>query len=64
MTRDGDDPAPRPKRPRHARRDDGGPDDGPVLPDVTRDETEAGWGEESARRDDDWYRQERPPHHE
>jgi hypothetical protein len=40
------------------------PSDEPVLPDVSRDETDVGWGDEPARRDDDWYRRERPPHHE
>lgn len=39
-------------------------DDEPVLPSVTRDEREAGWGDEPAERSDDWYRRERPPHHE
>jgi hypothetical protein len=39
------------------------PDD-PVLPDVTRDEQDIGWGDEPAGRDDEWYRRERPPHHE
>jgi hypothetical protein len=36
----------------------------PVLPDVSRDETDVGWGDEPGERDDDWYRRERPPHHE
>lgn len=41
-------------------------EDEPVLPDVSSDEREVGWGEdrESGRRDEDWYRRERPPHHE
>jgi hypothetical protein len=39
-------------------------DDGPVLPDISRDETSEGWGEESERRDAAWYERERPPHHE
>ncbi|WP_375480792.1 hypothetical protein [uncultured Jatrophihabitans sp.] len=43
------------------RRDRGG--EPPVLPDVSRDEQELGWGDEPSRRDDDWYRRERPPHH-
>jgi hypothetical protein len=40
-------------------------DDEPVLPDVTEDERDRGWGEdrESGRRDEEWYRRERPPHH-
>jgi hypothetical protein len=43
---------------------DGASDDDPVLPDVTSDERGSGWGDEPSRRDDDWYRSERPPHHE
>lgn len=43
-------------------------DDEPVLPTVTRDELDEGWGDERGRgsgeRDEDWYRRERPPHHE
>lgn len=52
----------RPRRParRAARRDD----DEPVLPEVSRDETDLGWGDEARTRDADWYRRERPPHHE
>lgn len=52
--------APRPERAR-PRRDD----DEPVLPDVSSDERDVGWGddEQSGRRDEDWYRRERPPHH-
>ena len=50
-------PQPKPK----PRRDH---DDEPVLPDGTSDERGAGWGDEPGRRDDDWYRRERPPHHE
>jgi hypothetical protein len=38
------------------------PDD-PVLPDVSSDELDVGWGDEPSERDDDWYRRERPPHH-
>ena len=44
------------------------PKPGPVAeprPEPTRDDT--GWGDESAeekvKRDDEWYRQETPPHH-
>jgi len=29
----------------------------------SRDETDVGWGDPPGRRDDDWYRRERPPHH-
>lgn len=39
-------------------------DDGPVLPTVTRDEQDVGWGDEPSKRDADWYERERPPHHE
>lgn len=35
----------------------------PVLPVVTRDEREVGWGDEPGQRDDEWYLRERPPHH-
>jgi len=50
------------KRP--APRDSGdAADDDPVLPDVTSDERDTGWGDEPSHRDDDWYRSERPPHH-
>jgi hypothetical protein len=47
--------------PARRRRDD---DDEPVLPDTTRDERNVGWGDEPGERDDEWYRRERPPHHE
>ena len=40
------------------------PVSGPVLPDRPRDETGVGWGDEPAERDEEWYRRERPPHHE
>ena len=44
------------------------PDDEPVLPDVTSDERDTGWGddERSGDRADDVQRllDERPPHHE
>jgi hypothetical protein len=41
-------------------------EDEPVLPEVTRDERDVGWGDdpESRGRDADWYERERPPHHE
>jgi hypothetical protein len=39
-------------------------DDEPVLPETTRDERDVGWGDDPAERDDEWYRRERPPHHE
>jgi hypothetical protein len=48
------------------RRED---DDAPVLPAITEDEREIGWGDDAGafdgeRRDEEWYRRERPPHHE
>jgi hypothetical protein len=36
-------------------------DDEPVLPTVTRDDTDEGWGEAS-RRNDERLLEERPPH--
>jgi hypothetical protein len=41
-------------------------DDEPVLPQTSEDERDLGWGDgpEAGRRDDEWYRRERPPHHE
>jgi hypothetical protein len=47
-------------------------DEKPVLPDVTDDERPIGWGDDlsdgrddgDGRRDEQWYRRERPPHHE
>ena len=39
-------------------------DDEPVLPETTRDERDPGWGDEPSERDEEWYRRERPPHHE
>lgn len=49
--------APRVGRPAPAARDE------PVLPDVSSDEQDIGWGDEPGERDDEWYRRERPPHH-
>jgi hypothetical protein len=43
------------------------PSDAPVLPDITTtDERSVGWGDdpEEQERDGEWYRRERPPHHE
>jgi len=46
----------------------GGPVDRPVTPDVARDDTDLGWGDDlwsgRGERDEDWYRRERPPHWE
>lgn len=54
--------APREQPVRRRPNDD---DDEPVLPALPRDERDEGWGDEpgAGRRDDDWYRRERPPHH-
>ena len=40
--------------------------DAPVLPDITADERSVGWGDdpEEQERDGEWFRRERPPHHE
>ena len=37
-----------------------------MLPQSSTDERDVGWGDEARdlHRDDDWYRRERPPHHE
>ena len=44
------------------------PADRPVIPDVARDDTDLGWGDDvwsgRGERDEDWYRRERPPHWE
>jgi hypothetical protein len=39
-------------------------EDDPVLPSTTRDESDVGWGDDASERDAEWYRRERPPHHE
>ena len=43
-----------------------GKDDEPALPKTAREDRDEGWGEDprDRRRDLDWYRRERPPHHE
>ena len=46
--------------PRVARRR---PDGGPVLPDVTSDERDVGWGDAREPDDDERYLREVPPHH-
>lgn len=40
-------------------------DDEPVLPQISRDERDLGWGDDprESRRDAAWYERERPPHH-
>jgi hypothetical protein len=36
-----------------------------ALPDVSRCERTAGWGDEAGdERDDEWYHRERPPHYD
>jgi hypothetical protein len=47
-------------RPRIARRP---PSTGPVLPTVTDDERDIGWGEAPEPEDDERLRREVPPHH-
>ena len=47
-------------RPRIARRP---PSTGPVLPTVTDDERDVGWGEAPEGDDDERLRREVPPHH-
>jgi hypothetical protein len=41
-------------------------DDSPVLPRGSDSERDEAWGDRprSAERDADWYREQRPPHHE
>ncbi len=41
-------------------------DDEPVLPERAREDRDEAWGDDprSRERDDEWYRRERPPHHE
>jgi hypothetical protein len=40
------------------------PDQRPVLPERSSDETDAGWGERPEPDDDERLRQERPPHYD
>jgi hypothetical protein len=54
------DESPTPGSPPPQRPDEPEP---PVLPDVSRDELDIGWGDEPGERDEEWYRRERPPHH-
>lgn len=39
-----------------------GPDDKPVLPAPTQDETDVGWSEDPEPDDEERLRQDRPPH--
>lgn len=43
-------------------------DDAPVLPSRSDDDRDVGWGDERPRerddRDEQWYREQRPPHWE
>jgi hypothetical protein len=43
-----------------------GREDEPVLPEVADEDRAEVWGDdrEAERRGADWYRQQRPPHHE
>jgi hypothetical protein len=53
-------PAERPERPEPS-----GEDEAPVLPQLSTDENDTGWGDRDEQTDrDEWYRRERPPHHE
>lgn len=54
-----------------ARSDDGTEkappsDEEPVLPEVAEEDRDEAWGSdrEAGHRDEEWYRRERPPHHE
>jgi hypothetical protein len=38
------------------------PDDGPVLPEQSREDTDAGWGEPARPDDDERLYEDRPPH--
>jgi len=57
--RDGEKATPA-RRPRIARRP---PNTGPVLPTVTDDERDIGWGDSPEPDDDERLRREVPPHH-
>ena len=40
-------------------------DEAPLLPESTRDDTDAGWGERARERGDEhdeWLEEQRPPH--
>jgi hypothetical protein len=39
------------------------PDDRPLLPDLTADERDGGWGDPHEPDDDERYLREVPPHH-
>ena len=53
-------------REQKAPRKRSGRDDDPVLPRVADSERDEAWGDRSrsAERDAEWYREQRPPHHE
>jgi hypothetical protein len=34
-----------------------------VLPSISSDEQDIGWGDDRSAYSDDWYQSERPPHH-
>ena len=39
-------------------------DEKPVLPATPERDRDEAWGDEPSRREEEWYRRERPPHHE
>jgi len=49
-----------PHRPSRVRRPD--PDEPPVLPTQSRDDTDVGWGELPEADDDERFERDRPPH--
>jgi hypothetical protein len=56
--------APHPAEPSE-RLEPSGPDEAPVLPQRSADEDDMGWGDRDERAErDEWYRRERPPHHD
>ncbi|HEU5007651.1 MAG TPA: hypothetical protein VFT67_11795 [Jatrophihabitantaceae bacterium] len=66
--READEREPSQQQPRRPKSGSGpaGRDDRPVLPRVAEAERDEAWGDRSrsAERDADWYREQRPPHHE
>jgi hypothetical protein len=59
-------PADRPADGERGSRTPSTPPDGsdPVLPDRAAEDRDEAWGDAPAGREDDWYRRERPPHHD
>jgi len=56
----------RPEEGHSSARTDERPDDEPVLPTRAGEDREDSWGEhrDAGGRDAEWYRRQRPPHHE